>query len=120
MSEMPVSRPATEIAIEADEQGIVILHCTVPGPSGVRIWRSTFLFDHASGHRSKLLHAENICMYPEWYYFDGNHHTFTLYFEALPKDCSLFDMVEVIPQPGGFVVNRIPRNPEDVYRVSVS
>lgn len=119
MSESTAKETLTQQLTDTDEQGIVIIHCTVPGPAGVRVWQSTFLFDKISNHRSKLLHAENITMFPNWYFFDGPSHTFTLYFEALPKDCVVFDMAEIIPQPGGFLVAGIKRNATDVYRVDI-
>ena len=43
--------------------------------------------------------------------------TYTLLFEALPFDCSSFDLIEDIPQPGGLVVRDIARNGKDVYRL---
>ena len=119
MSEAPITEPITEILTDTEEKGIVIVHCRVPGPAGVRIWQSTFLFDKASNHRSKLLHVENIYVFPRWYFFEGPSHTFTLYFEALPKDCTAFDLAEIIPQPGGFVVHGISRNVTDVYKVDL-
>jgi hypothetical protein len=44
---------------------------------------------------------------------------FLLIFEALPKGCNIFDLVEDIPQPGGFFVSDIMRNATDVYHVHI-
>lgn len=99
-----------------------IVHCKhyLNMGDGVRIWRTTFLIEHPSGKKRKLLHAENISMHPTWTVMDktGNYH-FTLYFEGLSRDCTKFDLVEEIPQPGAFAVNNIPRNQQDVYRVTL-
>ena len=106
--------------IETESQ--VIVHCTVKRyrTSSARIWPTTFLFDKHSDHKSKLLHVENISMYPTWTLLDyskSNH--FTLIFEGLPKSCILFDLREVIPEPGAFVCHNIPRNHSDVYHVYI-
>lgn len=86
----------------------------------VRIWKTTFLIDRAGGTKSALLHAENISIAPLWTMIpDHKTHTFLLIFEALPKSCSRFDLVEEISLPGGFHVTNIPRNQQDVYHIEV-
>ncbi len=99
-----------------------IVHCKhfLNAGDGLRIWRSTYLIEHPGGKKRKLIHAENISMHPTWTIMDkpGNYH-FTLYFEGLSKGCTSFDLIEEIPQPGGFVVSNIQRNKQDVYRVTI-
>ncbi|MBL7835156.1 MAG: hypothetical protein JNK18_14450 [Cyclobacteriaceae bacterium] len=86
----------------------------------IRIWRSTFLIDRVSGSRAKLVHAENISYAPVWTYIPGKQlYTFLLIFSALPKDCKVFDLMEDIPQAGGFFVSGISRNEQDVYHVTI-
>jgi len=124
-SDMPSAEPlekVVELPLESvEEQGTVIVHCRYNGDGAIRIWQSTFLLDRGSNHRSKLLHAENITIYPVWTLIEGfSGISFTLYFEALPKGCTLFDLHEIIPQPGGFFVEGISRNNEDVYRVRIA
>lgn len=86
----------------------------------VRIWKTTFLVDSASGLKSGLVHAENISIAPLWMLIPDNvTHNFLLIFAALPKSCSQFDLIEEIPQPGGFHVTNIPRNQNDVYHIDV-
>jgi len=86
----------------------------------IRVWRTTFLVDRDSGARSQLVHAENISFAPLWTIIpDRKTYTFLLIFSALPKGCTQFDLIEEIPQPGGFVVQDIPRNQRDVYHVDV-
>ena len=86
----------------------------------VRIWKTTFLIDRAGGTKSALIHAENISIAPLWTLIpDHKTHTFLLIFEALPKSCRHFDLVEEISLPGGFHVSNIPRNQQDVYHIEV-
>lgn len=87
----------------------------------IRIWRSTFLVDQQSSHRSRLLHAENISFAPQWTLIPDNQvFRFLLIFEGLPKSCVTFDLIEDIPQAGGFHVRSISRNERDVYHVDIS
>ena len=59
-----------EILSQIHEEGMVIVHCLYNAEidGGIRIWKSTFLIDKASGGRSKMHHAENITFTPEWTY----------------------------------------------------
>lgn len=130
--EAPVAPPITfepidpelraELLTDVEERGQVTVHCNIltEHVELIRIWRSTFLVCAHSGHRSRLLHAEGIAYAPVWQAVDpGKPVVFTLLFESLPKECILFDMVEDIPQAGGFFVPTILRNDPDVYRVEV-
>ena len=103
-----------------EEQGIVIVHCRFQGGGAIRVWHSTFLIDRGSEHRSKLLHVENIALFPQWTIISENSGIrFTLFFEALPKSCTQFDLHEIISQPGGFFIEGIKRNELDVYQVEI-
>ena len=112
----------TELCTEIDERGQVTVHCSFTAGSmdGLRIWPSTFLVCRLTGHRSPLLHAEGIPYGPTWLFLPpGKRISFMLLFAGLPRDCVLFDLVEVIPEDGGFHVPDILRNGMDVYRVEV-
>jgi hypothetical protein len=117
--------PATRLHLLTDreEEAQVIVHCTFVAPnetSLIRIWQTTFLFAHNSPHRSRLLHVENISIFPAWTSVNANEvKKFTLIFSSLPKNCKAFDLIEKIPQSGGFEVSNIPRNERDVYEVSI-
>jgi hypothetical protein len=123
----PVERIETDVLTEVEttvlEESCVYVHCDFPIHSPgmlMRIWRTTFLVDRHSGARSSLLHAENISYAPQWTLLpDRGTFTFLLIFTSLPKTCILFDLVEEIPQPGGFCVRGIARNNKDVYRVII-
>jgi hypothetical protein len=127
MSTLPKESPLIETAIAEKtvvlEQSHVYVHCyfnnTVKDML-IRIWKTTFLIDKASAHRSKLVHVENISYAPQWTIVpvDGLFQ-FLLIFEALPKGCEIFDLLEDIPQPGGFFVAGIMRNKKDVYHVFI-
>ncbi len=109
----------TELLADVEEQGQVTVRCRIEGDGDllVRIWPSTFLIG-PDGHRSRLLHAEGIVMAPHWMAVpEDGPLEFILVFEPLPRACTRFDLVEVIPQPGGFAVTGIPRNNSDLYEV---
>jgi hypothetical protein len=111
-----------EILSQIHEEGVVIVHCIYNAEidGGIRIWNSTFLIDKASGDRSTMHHAENISVAPEWTYVpEGKTHRFTLIFSPLPKSCEFFDLLEDIPQTGGFFIQNIRRNKSDVYSVVI-
>ena len=106
------------------EESQVIVHCSYTGSFNsdrIRIWASTFLYAKDSNHKSELIHVENITMYPMWMdVANGQTINFTLIFSGLPKHCKLFDMVENIPEPGGFVFENIVRNNSDVYLLEIT
>ena len=112
----------TEILSQVQEENTVIVHCTYDSIFGgsIRIWNSTFLIDKASGDRSKLLHAENITFAPVWTPTpEGKSFRFTLIFSGLPKSCEFFDLLEDIPEAGGFFIQNIKRNKDDIYQVNI-
>lgn len=86
----------------------------------VRIWKTTFLIDRHSSSRAELIHAENISYAPQWTLIpDKQPFTFLLIFTGLPKSTRVFDLLEQIPEPGGFHVANIARNETDVYHVDL-
>ena len=103
------------------EQGHVYVHCHFnngPQESLIRIWKSTYLIPKGSSERSELIHAENISIAPVWTRMPKNREfRFLLIFSGLPSDCTVFDMVEDIPEPGGFFTGNINRNSTDVYHI---
>ena len=125
-----ITKPKIEIAPEllkklqasTKEEGQVIVHCISGGSlfydSYIRIWKSTFLFDQHSDHVCDLVHVENISLAPEWMRVPaGTIAHYSLIFTGLPKDCTVFDLEEIIPQPGNFCAKNIKRNNSDVYYV---
>ncbi|OBW41376.1 hypothetical protein AB670_02168 [Chryseobacterium sp. MOF25P] len=108
-----------------EEEKQVIVHCCFPASpflgNLIRIWNTTHLIDTTSSHKSKLIHAENITIYPNWTAVPFmKDFWFTLVFSGLPKDCKSFDFKEEIPEEGGFFVKSIKRNPSDIYRIKIS
>jgi len=104
-----------EVKILESEERQTIVHCSCGDDYAYRIWPSTFLIEHNTGKRAKLITAFNISFAPQWTLNDGKG--FTLIFEGLSKACTVFDLKEIIPQEGGFEVKNIPRNNTDVYHV---
>ena len=110
-----------ELKTSVEEEAQVIVHCSVAPAymQRLRIWTNTYLDPNNKGRKSPLTHAENIAFYPNWTHCDRNEHNFTLFFKALPKTCTSFDLIEDIPEPGGFEVFNIKRNSTDVYHVNI-
>lgn len=113
----------TSISPATLEDSFVYVHCYYNNPTQdmlIRIWHTTYLIDKASSSRAKLVHVENISMAPMWTQIpDGTMYSFLLIFEGLPKSCKLFDLIEDIPQPGGFEVRSVSRNETDVYHIDI-
>ena len=110
---------------KSEEEKQVIVHCCFPASpffgNLIRIWPSTILMDENSGHESRLIHSENISLFPYWTEVPPmKDFWFTLVFSGLPKDCLSFDFKEVIPEEGGFFVKNIKRNSTDIYRIKIS
>lgn len=127
--ELPAVRPAidTDVMTSIDpktlEDSHVYVHCYVDDPEDemlIRIWKTTFLIDRASGTKAGLIHAENITIAPLWTMIPGGSpYRFLLIFSSLPKSCTQFDFVEEISQPGGFFFTNISRNERDVYHITI-
>ncbi|MCC6402172.1 MAG: hypothetical protein IT227_15525 [Flavobacteriales bacterium] len=123
----PTSTPAIdpgireELLAQADERGQVTVHCRFSTPWGtrLRVWPGTYLICRTTGHRSALLHAEGISWYPAWMPVPAGTISFTLVFAPLPDGCTVFDLIEEIPEPGGFMVSGMVRNGSDLYDVEV-
>lgn len=78
------------------------------------------MIDKNSAHKSQLLFAENIVYYPYWLEVPPvKEYWFTLIFSGLPKNCTVFDFAEIIPESDGFFVPSIPRNKTDIYRIEI-
>lgn len=103
------------VSLQPDAERHTVVHVTLPELTLARIWPTTFLVQD-DGTRKALLHAFGITQYPQWkLFFPGER--FTLVFEGLDKRCLLFDLLEDIPEPGGFHIENIERNRSDVYEV---
>jgi len=105
-----------EVKTLQSEERQTIVHCSCGEDYAYRIWPSTYLIEHGSNRRAKLLTAFNISFAPMWTLNDGKG--FTLIFEGLSRNCHMFDLKEIIPQEGGFEALSIVRNSTDVYQVS--
>ena len=112
-----------EVHPELQTDSHIYVHChfnTSMDEVLIRIWLTTFLVDQNSSARAKLVHVENITYAPHWTLVPPNYnYSFLLIFESLPKSCVIFDLIEEIPQPGGFVINSISRNKRDVYHIDL-
>ncbi len=116
--EQILSEEKTEVKFLESEERQTIIHCTYNPMHAVRIWPSTFLIEKESGRRAKLITAFNISFAPEWT-IGSLSNRFTLIFEGLSKDCSQFDLMEIISLPEPFVGLNIQRLQSDVYNIRV-
>jgi len=112
-----------ELLLLRNEEQQVIIHCSIYGMDpgdAARIWKSTYLIDKETGKTYNLLFADGISFAPQWTLIPFNKPLeFTLIFKGLPKSCKLFDLVEIIPEEGGFEVLNVNRNSTDVYYVTI-
>jgi len=126
-----ITRPKTiiteevmeDVLSQTHEESQVIVHCryhSSMGGDGIRIWPTTYLFDHHSDHVSTLAHAEQISLFPTWTWTKQGDNSFTLIFSGLPKGCTVFDLIEDCNgSPGSFRVTSIRRTRDDVYYVNI-
>ncbi len=118
-----VAKPgfAPEISFEVDasimEERTTVVHCILLEDSFIRIWPTTYLVQD-DGTRKPMIQAFNIVPYPHWKLVPAGHR-FTLVFEGLDKGCTVFELVEDIPEPGGFRSGPLQRNQSDVYSLEV-
>lgn len=113
-----------ELIAEActSEEQQVIVHASIGAhpfiEQNIRLWPTIFLLPKNNAKKCKLIQSYNIALYPQWQIIKTNHdHHFTLVFEGLPKDCTHFDLVEIIPEHGAFEARNIARNNTDVYQI---
>ena len=73
---MTETEELTEIKTLESEERQTIVHCTCngDGSEAYRIWPSTYLIEHGSDRRAKLLTAFNISFAPNWTLNDGKGH----------------------------------------------
>ena len=114
----------SEILSQVETEGTVIVHCSFKAviSTSIRIWSTTFLVDKVSKRKSKLLHAINIPFALAWLpVTSGTTARFTLIFSALPKECKVFDLIEIaqVPEIMNFTAFNIKRNASDVYNVEI-
>jgi hypothetical protein len=107
---------------EQFEDRSTIVHCrlSLPYDSIIRIWPEASLIQE-NGIRKKLIHAFKIAVKPSWSEAKAlnGYSSFTLLFEGLDKDCSIFHLLEDIPEPGGFYSHEINRSSTDVYNIEI-
>jgi len=112
------SETKAKLAVQLEQQVIIHGSCLVEAGGGIRIWPSTYLVPKGAQKKCKLVHSENIGIFPEYLQTNTDRlMKFTLIFEGLPSNCSSFDLMEVITEPGGFEIFDIKRNEQDVYHL---
>lgn len=115
----------TELKNSVVEEACTIVHCTYVAKSKyinggwVNIYPTTYLDKPGSFESLQLLHAFNIPIAPARHSFSqtGDVKRFTLYFPAVPKDWTLFSLIELSDGQDGFTEHNIKRNSTGVYEV---
>lgn len=105
----------------AEENKLVILNCTFKSKEdyGIRVWETICLCDKDSEHKSKLIHAENIAMYPfKRKLPESKVVKFKLYFDELPTNCKTFYLIENRSEDASLEVKNIQRNDKDEYDIN--
>lgn len=121
----PMVVPSVDPAIreqlleQVDECGQVTVRCHLHTDCAtmLRIWTNTYLVCRQTGHRSRMIYADGITYMPAWMPVPAGTTTFILVFETLPDKCEVFDLLEDIPETGGFHVPGVLRNGRDMYDV---
>ncbi len=107
-----------------DEEKQIIVNCIINGGNdgtAARIWKSTYLVDKISKQKSTLLHTIGVSNYPSWTLIPPKSTLrFSLIFSPLPQSTKVFDLVEEIPESGGFYFSGLRRNDTDVYHVELT
>ena len=110
--------------IYVNEEKQVIVNCNLQTDGldnySIRIWPTIYLIPRETNIKCSLIKSFNIAIYPVWQYIGPNVNLqFTLLFAGLPSDCKIFDILEIIPEQGGFEVRNLIRNVSDVYYVNL-
>ena len=110
--------------IYVNEEKQVIVNCNLQTDGldnySIRIWPTIYLIPRETNIKCSLIKSFNIAIYPVWQNIGPNANLqFTLLFAGLPSDCKIFDILEIIPEQGGFEVRNIIRNVSDVYYVNL-
>jgi hypothetical protein len=113
-------KDALQSLVEDEAQVIIHIHLHFRYTSCIRIWKSTFLIPHNSATKINLAHAVNISFFPKWKICKSGETVCTLFFKGLPKDCTEFDLVEEIPESGGFYFPNIKKNNSGVYHLQIN
>jgi hypothetical protein len=108
--------------LKVQQEGQVVVHfqykCIEPRGIWLKAWKTTYLFDTHSSHKSELLYVEQLPLQPNFVSVKYRESfSFTMIFSPLPKDCTHFDLKEIIPETGEFCFTNIARNATDIYHI---
>lgn len=104
------------------ESRAVVVHCSFTTEEDCRfqLTQDGFLRDHGSEHKSRLLSMEGLGV-PRisQLLIKGQLLRFTLFFEPLPVDCMVFNLMLTTTEGESIVALEVPRSSNDVYRVDL-
>lgn len=110
------NRSDVEILIKS--QKFTIVHCWYKTdlPASINLSNTTFLWDEGHNFRSRLVYSDGMPIAPkELGLCCMESVSFTLYFEPLPPECTIFWLWEETCEPYAFASFDIKRNEDDVY-----
>ena len=105
-----------------EEQRAVVVHCSFIPDEDCRIQlaQDAVLHDHGSQHKSRLLYMEGLGV-PRisQLLIKGQLLRFTLFFEPLSVDCTVFNLMLSTTEGESIVALEVSRSVNDVYRVEL-
>lgn len=116
-----------QIKNDFSEEKVTILSCTYVAPNKyinggwINIYSTTNLINPTTNIKLPLLHAINIPIAPDKYYFSkrGEIKRFLLYFPTLPKYWKFFHLIEKTNERYAFSAYNIVRNETGLYEVFI-
>ena len=113
---------------QSEEQSYTIIHCTyTTSPKyncnwWVNIYPTTYLVDRYSGEKLEMIHAIGIPLPPQKRHLQrrGDKVIFTLIFPKIPKEWSIFSLIESANNGEGLMGLNISRNDSGIYRIRIS
>lgn len=114
----------TSLGIESQ----TIIHCKIKACEMLQqggwanISPSTYLINHQSNERLKLIYSENIPQAPHRHFFRHSNDClyFTLVFQKLPETWTTFCLYEETELGDGFFIGEVPKNKSGVYRIRIN
>lgn len=108
--------------VDRYEQRAVVVHCsfTPDDDRQFHLPQDALLYDDGSQHKSRLINMEGLGVpdIPQLL-IKGRLARFTLYFEPLPNDCTVFSLSIALEDGQSLAAVEIPRLDNDVYNVEL-
>lgn len=108
--------------VDRYEQPAVVVHCSFTPDEDCQLHLSqeAMLHDHGSQHKSRLINIEGLGVpgIPQLM-IKGRIVRFTLYFEPLPADCTMFTLSLALEDGQSLAAVDVRRQDADVYNLEL-